>query len=243
MTESNNPEHELRNFLNTDYCYGFDVEYRQSNSILNLLCEKHGSDKGKTSNGRTNFPWPHHSYADVYELLFALHRDKIKHVLECGIGTTNPDLASSMGVSGRPGASLRVWRDYFPNAQVIGIDIDPDTLFSEHRIETYQCDQTDSNSIQNFIREAGLQYESLEIIIDDGLHTPLAATTLLASLFPFLSVRGFYIIEDVGGWDYKTYKEYFLQFGSSMQVRFFNLARPNLEYSDNRLIVISKPQK
>ena len=35
----------------------------------------------------------------------------------------------NMTASGKPGASLRVWRDYFNNAQVIGADIDKRILF------------------------------------------------------------------------------------------------------------------
>ena len=34
-----------------------------------------------------------------------------------------------MGIKGKPGASLRVWKDYFPNANIIGVDIDENILF------------------------------------------------------------------------------------------------------------------
>jgi hypothetical protein len=52
-----------------------------------------------------------------------------------------------------PGASLRVWRDFFPNAQVIGIDIDEKTMFKDERINTYVVDQTDVHSIRSFLNE------------------------------------------------------------------------------------------
>ena len=42
----------------------------------------------------------------------------MKLVFECGLGTNNPDLQGNMTVDGMPGASLRVWRDYFKNAQI-----------------------------------------------------------------------------------------------------------------------------
>ena len=63
-------------------------------------------------------------------------------------------LKSSMGVNGQPGASLRMWKDYFPNASIFGCDIDRDVLFSEERIKTFHCDQTSAKSISNFLKNA-----------------------------------------------------------------------------------------
>ena len=39
-------------------------------------------------------------------------------MFECGLGTNNPNLKSNMTENGIPGASLRVWRDYFFNAKI-----------------------------------------------------------------------------------------------------------------------------
>ena len=49
---------------------------------------------------------------------------------------------------GKPGASLRVWRDYFPNAIIYGADIDKDILFAEERIKTFYIDQLDPVAIK-----------------------------------------------------------------------------------------------
>jgi hypothetical protein len=98
---------------------------------LSRLCEFYGSDKGETEATSHSFPWPNHSYADYYSSLFSHCRLTPTKVFECGIGTNNPNLASSMGVNGKPGASLRAWRDYFPHATIYGADIDRDILFKE----------------------------------------------------------------------------------------------------------------
>ena len=45
-------------------------------------------------------------------------------LIECGLGTNNINFKSSMGINGKPGASLRMWRDFFPSARIIGVDID-----------------------------------------------------------------------------------------------------------------------
>ena len=42
-----------------------------------------------------------------------------------------------MNINGKPGASLRAWRDYFENALIYGADIDKNILFKENRINTF----------------------------------------------------------------------------------------------------------
>lgn len=125
-----------------------DLRYQKSpTSLLNGLCDVYGSDKGELTSQGHPYPWPSHTYADFYELLFQLKRKEVRGVFECGLGTNNPDVTPNMGLKGRPGASLRVWRDFFPHAQIIGVDIDARVLFEEDRIKTYQCDQTSPDSI------------------------------------------------------------------------------------------------
>ena len=53
-----------------------------------------------------------------------------------------------MGLSGRPWACVRGWRDLSPNALVYGADIDRNILFEEDRIKTFYCDQLDENAIR-----------------------------------------------------------------------------------------------
>ena len=85
-----------------------------------------------------------------------------------------------MTASGKPGASLRVWRDYFNNAQVIGADIDKRILFQEDRINTYEVNQLNPTSIKNMW--SNIKYDNFDIIIDDGLHTLKAGLTFFKIL-------------------------------------------------------------
>jgi hypothetical protein len=71
---------------------------------------EYGSDKGKG--------W--YNCTTVYSVLCKACRDQPLRIFELGLGTNNPALPSSMGVYGRPGASLRGWRELFPNAFVYG---------------------------------------------------------------------------------------------------------------------------
>ena len=170
--------------------------------------------------------------------MFRLRRSDVKFLLECGIGTNDTSFVSSMGVNGKPGASLHVWKDFFTNAQIIGIDIDHNILFEDDRITTYQCDQTSSDSLENFCDLASLTLSSIDIIIDDGLHEFHAGKSMFESMNKYLAIDGIYVIEDVSQSDYITYKDYFADLQEQFTVQFINLQRPSLSVLNNRLIVI-----
>jgi hypothetical protein len=176
------------------------LSFTSGDNQISKLCDLYGSDKG-TNSGNVRFVsgWHYHDYASIYELMFNSIRLKVQRVLEIGIGTTDPGIQSSMGKMGSPGASLRVWRDYFPSAEVVGVDIDDKVLFEEERITTFQCDQTDPKSIGAFFRKCHIK--SFEIIIDDGLHTEEAANVFFDNAWRRLELGGFYFIEDASWWN------------------------------------------
>jgi hypothetical protein len=100
------------------------------------------------------YPWSPHSYKKYYEFLSSNNRDNVREVFECGISSVDETLFSNMTTSGKSGASLRMWKDYFPNAQIFGADIDSKVMFSEERIFTYTMDQTNPKSIIVFWGES-----------------------------------------------------------------------------------------
>lgn len=140
-------------------------------------------------------------YAAQYHALFKHIRERPRTLLEIGIGTMIPDAPENMvnyaGEGYSPGGSLRAWRDYFPNAEVHGIDIQPDTQFvDEARIHTHLCNSTSLDLVNRFIESQG--GISFDIIIDDGSHRAIDQLTTLRNLYPHLERGGYYIIEDVG---------------------------------------------
>jgi SAM-dependent methyltransferase len=142
-----------------------------------------------------SYTWDAHGYTDFYQMLFCNNESKINSVFECGIGTSNLSFPANMGSAGRPGASLRVWRDYFPNAVIYGADIDHDVLFIEERIETFYMNQLDPFSIKSATQK--FQDGVFDFMVDDGLHTYEAALTLFLNSNRLLSPGGVYVIEDV----------------------------------------------
>ena len=137
-------------YANKNYNYKNFHYFNNSKNNLSSLCEKYGSDKGYLDFEKpTPFGWKSHSYSEIYFDLFNLKKDEIKLVFECGIGSNNPNMSNNMTVSGKPGASLRVWNDYFKNALIFGADIDKSILFSEGRIKTFHVDQLKKESIKS----------------------------------------------------------------------------------------------
>jgi len=224
-------------FLKNGLSFRAVASYRKDYKCeLATLCDKYGSDKGEIRSSGHPYPWPSHSYSDYYRRIWGHCRMAVKRVFECGLGTNNPHLASSMGASGKPGASLRVWRDYFPNAQIYGADIDRDILFSEDRIKTFYIDQLNPSAIRKCWTEVG--ESSFDFIIDDGLHRFEAGSCLFSNSVEMLSENGIYVIEDVTSEDVGRYVQFFNN--GNFLVDYISMYRPNISLGDNNLVVIRK---
>jgi hypothetical protein len=132
-----------------------------------------------------------------YHLLYGplLHRrSDIRKVLEIGIGTNHEDVVSNMSRAGTPGASLRAFRDFLPEARIYGADVDPRVLFAEERIATFVVDQTDAASLERLGLEIGANFD---LVIDDGLHAPHANLAVLLFAMPRVRPGGAVVIEDI----------------------------------------------
>lgn len=132
-------------------------------------------DKGTIHNGC-------HSYTYFYDRLFTSLRDKPLLILE-------------IGVCG--GGSLKMWYEYFPNATIIGLDINDESELSNDRTYVYQLDQSNNLELENFVIQCKLNNYEFDIIIDDGSHHMQDQQITLGYLFPLLKSKGTYIIEDL----------------------------------------------
>lgn len=160
------------------------------------IMTRHGSDKGT---GR-------HNYTRVYHHLFANLTNRRVNLFELGIGTNNPNLVSSMGVAGKPGASLRGWADFFRSGQIFGADVDRDILFNGDRIKTFYCDQLKRSAIKEMWANPPLK-EEFDIVIEDGLHTFEANVSFLENSLHKVRKGGYYIVEDVRTDDLSRWRE------------------------------------
>lgn len=226
------------NSVNQNYSFFYN-----SNNEFSNLCEKYGTDKGYVEfNKKTPYGWRAHTYSVFYHTLFSHCKDNIKLVFECGIGTNNLDIESNMSMRGKPGASLRVWRDYFKNAQIIGADVDKRILFKEERIKTFYVNQLEINSIE--IMWSKIQLENFDLIIDDGLHTMQANLTFFKNSYKKLKQGGVYIIEDVDFSYLNEIKNKLIDYDPEVIIlndKYFNQdSINNFNLNDNNLLVIRK---
>ncbi len=154
-------------------------------SRLGRLCKEYGSDKSTL-----------HDYYIIYANIFqSIGRSRPLSLLEVGLGTNNPFLPSTMGAGGKPGASLRAFRDYLPNAAIYGADIDKEILFNEERIQTCWADQLNPDSLDNI--PAALNRDKFDLIIDDGLHAQDANINTVRFALKHLHPGGFIVVEDI----------------------------------------------
>lgn len=158
------------------------AEKRTAALELQKLFDHYGSDK---ANSNHNYHW-------LYGSILATRRASA--LLEIGLGTNNEDIVSNMTSHGTPGASLRAFRDFLPDAHIYGADIDRGILFKEERVSTFFVDQTDTDS---FAELSAAVPDELDLIIDDGLHTPNANLASLVFGLGRLKIDGCFLVEDI----------------------------------------------
>ena len=171
-------------------------------TALGELFAHHGSDKSTVSD-----------YHLIYAALLNGKRWTPLDILEIGLGTYHLDTPSNMGRKGVPGASLRGFRDWAPHAHVRGADIDRRILFSEERITTYFVDQNDPESLAELA--AKLAPNSLDLFIDDGLHTAQANLNSLCFALPLVRSNGYVVTEDIDQVDLPWWQIAFALLGNS----------------------------
>lgn len=193
------------------------------------LMDKFGSDKASN-----------HNYTIFYYEILKEKKLENLNIFELGLGTNNIDIPSNMGKNGKPGASLRAWREFFPNANIYGADIDKRILFEENRIKTFFCDQTKKQSIEDLWNENELKNKEFDLIVDDGLHELNANLIFLKNSLNKIKKNGVYIIEDIVVQNIDKYEKYIKKLSDEM---LFNFEIKNINHTntyDNVICFIKK---
>lgn len=120
-------------------------------------------------------------FTSHYAALFLPLRDRPIRLLEVGVWK---------------GESLRLWRDYFPFGQIVGLDRRPVSLEDSTRIMCYEGEQDDTALLTRISAECSPA--GWDIVIDDCSHLG----SLTARTYTYLRTRlksgGVYAIEDWG---------------------------------------------
>jgi hypothetical protein len=209
---------------------------------LRTIMNYYGCDKG-TAYGYAPRFFGGHDYAPAYERHLLDRRDRSIRLLEIGIGLEGPRALGST-VSGRNpgGASLKVWREFFPQAQIYGMDINDGHFLDGERLTTFVGDQSSRSSLNSVAAGIG---EPLDVIIDDGSHASSHQQITVACLARHLAEGGLYVIEDI---DYQppqledegdvTTAEVVRAFQATGEFRSVHITEAEREYIEHHLQVV-----
>jgi hypothetical protein len=130
--------------------------------------------------GHGIWKWEH--YFDIYHRHFSRFVGRPVKVLEIGIYS---------------GGSLEMWRSYFGNeCHIYGVDIEEACkAYESENVTVFIGDQEDPDFWTRFNQ----QVQGIDVLIDDGGHTPNQQMVTLEQMLPYLRPGGVYLCEDVLG--------------------------------------------
>lgn len=123
-----------------------------------------------------------HNYCVKYEKWLPFNRLEPITILE--IGVLN-------------GESLETWREYYPNAKIVGIDI-------MHQCKRYEDQNRNifveigSQDDPEFLQRVATKHGEFDLIVDDGSHINQHVITSFIHLIDSVKPEGVYVIEDCG---------------------------------------------
>lgn len=141
---------------------------------LSRLAVLYGTDK-----------FGYHDYTPNYFKLLGDWQDRRLRMLEIGVG--------GYGDEDRGGESLEVWRDFFSQGQITGIDIQRKSMDLGPRVRILQGSQVDPDFLDSMNRDCG----PFDIILDDGSHRNEHVVETFNLMFPRLQPGGIYLAEDL----------------------------------------------
>jgi hypothetical protein len=146
---------------------------------LQELVDNTLTDKGST-----------HSYIELYEVLLQSKKYTAKNVIEIGVGD----------FSYKNGGSIKLWRDYFINANITAVDILPkerviDELIGCDKVILHlEKDAYDENFVKTIFYDNNKKFD---ILLDDGPHTLESMISFIKLYLPLMEDDGILIIEDL----------------------------------------------
>lgn len=136
-----------------------------------------------------------HSYLELYQKLLYRKKESAKLVLEVGIGDFGE----------KNGGSIKMWRDFFPNAVIYGLDILPftrvmDELIQDERVFIYASTNAYDESF--FENHFLTKKTSFDVLLDDGPHTIESMQQFIKLYSKVMAEDGILIIEDIPSLDW-----------------------------------------
>lgn len=130
-----------------------------------------------------------HSYLDLYQQLLFSKKNTAKNILEVGIG-----------YPGDNGGSIKLWCEYFVNANIYALDIQHindvwDEIKNNNRIKLFtSIDAYDEINFKELFLDKNIQFD---MMLDDGPHTLASMKQFIKLYSQIMTEDGILIIEDV----------------------------------------------
>ena len=134
-----------------------EKEIISNNVTINNITLKELVNNLKTDKNTT------HSYLDLYQQLLFSKKNTAKNILEIGIG-----------YPGDNGGSIKMWNDYFINANIYALDIQHindvwDEIKNKDRINLFtSIDAYDENNFKKIFLDKNIKFD---MMLDDGPHS------------------------------------------------------------------------
>lgn len=190
---------------------------------LDEIAQKFNCDKSnsqlvskKYNNGQNDedIKIPGHNYTEIYEHFFKDIKNEKLNILEFGVGNYPTN-----------GYSLKLWLEYFPNANITLLDWSEQNFnfnfeFDNRRVNFFKINQANENEIEDFSKNCKNKFD---IIIDDCSHQGTHQFNTLKHFFTnLLNENGLYFIEDI-------HDSEFLQY---LPIIYDNLNSGNVNYTN-----------
>ena len=161
-----------------------------------------------------------HSYLPLYQNLLINKRETAKNVLEIGI---------------YKGGSIKLWSDFFTNANVYGLDImnsdyvwegikNNKQIILHTSIDAYNNDFFINNFLNKNIR--------CDFMLDDGPHSLESMVQFIKLYSQIMTDDGILIIEDVQSWDWIDILKYVVPENLKQFIKIYDLRSNKNRYDD-----------
>ena len=137
---------------------------------LDKIAKSYGTDKSSEI----------HNYCEKYEKWLLFNRLEPITLLEIGV---------------LRGESLLSWREYFPNAKIVGIDIDPNCKNLEN-VDRNIFVEIGSQDDLLFLDKVCKKYGKFDLVLDDGSHINEHVIKSFQFLIDWVKPEGVYVVED-----------------------------------------------
>jgi len=182
-------------------------------SLLDLV-DNSNTDKNTT-----------HSYLELYEKILHNKKHTALNVLEVGIGDFTE----------KNGGSIKLWRDYFTKATIIGLDVLPitrimDELINDPRVVLFvDTDAYNETFFKNNLLDKNIR---CDFLLDDGPHTLESMKQFITLYTQIMTQDGILIIEDVQDWDWIDILSNTVPNNLKQYIKVYDLRYINNRYDD-----------